>query len=70
MKSQINPVVAVVIVVVLLLGVGLFLWKGSSGPGGTGRVESNLDFSKAEKDPAKMQSSLQDALKKEEAGKK
>ena len=70
MKSQINPVVAVVVIVVLLLGVGLFIWKGSQGPGGTGRVESNLDFSKAEKDPVKMQAGLQDALKKEEAAKK
>lgn len=74
MKSQINPVVAVILIVVVVAVAGFLIWRGSQGVNtGSGRLKSDLDFSKMEKDPVKLQQGIQELLRKEQqekAGKK
>lgn len=66
MKSQVNPIVAVVVVVVLLLGAALFFWKGSQGANsGSGKLQSDLNMDKIEKDPEKLRQSIEESLKKD-----
>ena len=67
MKTQINPVVAGVVIVVVLAVVGFFIWRGagqSRGPG-EGKMKSDLDMSKMEQDPAKHQKEIDDLLKRD-----
>jgi len=68
MKSQINPVVAIVVIALVVLVVGAFIWKSTSGtaPGG-GKRNTTLDLNKMEKDPVKLMQGLQELKQKEDA---
>jgi len=72
MKSQVSPAVAAILIVIVVAVVGMFLYKSTSGPTqpGGGKLQSDLDFSKVEKDPVKLQAQLKADLDKAEAGKK
>jgi hypothetical protein len=65
MKSQINPAVGIGIVVVVALGAIFMLWRGSLGVNKSGgRMQSDLDFSKIEKDPEKLKKELEESIRK------
>ena len=65
MKSQINPTVAIGILVVVALGAVFMLWRGSLGVNKSGgRMQSDLDFSKIEKDPEKLKKGIEESLRK------
>ncbi len=66
MKSEVNPLIAGIVIVILVAVLGFFIWKHSQGPNtGSGRMRSDLDMSKAQKDPAKFQQDLQDLIKRD-----
>jgi len=66
LKQQVSPVVAIVIIVIVLLGVGAFIYKGSQGVNpGSGKLQSDLDFGKMEKDPAKFEAGVRESLAKD-----
>jgi len=57
LKREINPVVAVVIILLVVAIVGAVMWKNlpRNVPPGQGRRQSDLDLSRAAKDPAQFQ---------------
>ncbi len=64
MKTQVNPIVVGVVIAVVLIGVGIFLWKGGQGVnGGSGKLQSNLGA--AETDPTKFQQGIAESLKRD-----
>ncbi len=67
MNKQINPVVAVIIIVVFIAIVGAIMWKNlpQSVPPGQGRKQSDLDLSKATKDPVQFQKEVQELLERD-----
>jgi hypothetical protein len=66
LKSEVNPLIAGIVIVILVVVLGFFIWKRSQGPNtGPGRMRANLDMSKAQKDPARFQQELQDLLKRD-----
>ncbi len=67
LKSQINPVVALVIILLFIAVVGAVIWKNlpQSVPPGQGRKQSDLDLSKATKDPAQFQKEVQELLERD-----
>ncbi len=67
MNKQINPVVAVIIIVVFIAIVGAIVWKNlpQSVPPGQGRKQSDLDLSKATKDPVQFQKEVQELLERD-----
>lgn len=56
MNKQINPVLAIIIIVVFIAIVGVVMWKNlpKPVPPGQGRQQSDLDLSRATKDPAQF----------------
>ncbi|GBC97376.1 hypothetical protein HRbin16_03199 [bacterium HR16] len=69
MNKQINPVLAVIIIVVFIAIVGVVMWKSlpQNVPPGQGRKQSDLDLSKATKDPAQFQKEVQELLARDRA---
>lgn len=69
MNKQIHPVLAVIIIVVFIAVVGAVIWKNlpQSVPPGQGRKQSDLDFSKATKDPVQFQKEVQELLARDRA---
>lgn len=67
LRSQINPVVAIIIILVFIAIVGAVMWKNlpQSVPPGQGRKQSDLDLSKATKDPAQFQKEVQQLLERD-----
>ena len=65
-RSVVNPVVVVIVLVVVLVGVALAFWKGAQGVHtGSGKMQSDLDFSKMEKDPNKLKQGIEESLRKD-----
>lgn len=63
MKSQVNPVVAIVVIVVVVLAVlGVLAMKTGNNTGK--RLETGLDSSQMEKDPAGARKALADDVQK------
>jgi hypothetical protein len=69
MNKPINPVLAIIIIVVFIAIVGAIMWKNlpQSVPPGQGRRQSDLDLSKATKDPAQFQKEVQELLARDRA---
>ncbi|GIV16378.1 MAG: hypothetical protein KatS3mg022_1813 [Armatimonadota bacterium] len=69
MNKQINPVLAIIIIVAFVAIVGAIMWKNlpQSVPPGQGRRQSDLDLSKATKDPAQFQKEVQELLARDRA---
>lgn len=67
LRSQINPVVAIIIILAFIAVVGALMWKNlpQSVPPGQGRKQSDLDLSKATKDPAQFQKEVQQLLERD-----
>ncbi|MGQ9881359.1 MAG: hypothetical protein ACUVSV_10925 [Armatimonadota bacterium] len=64
LKREISPVVAVIIILLFIAIVGAVMWKRlpQSVPPGQGRKQSDLDLSKAAKDPVQFQKEVQQLL--------
>jgi hypothetical protein len=70
MKKEISPVVAIALIVVVLAGAGFFLWKQTGGRSAAqGKLTSDLDASKMEKDPEKLRKGLEDLMARDRAAK-
>ncbi|MCS6829820.1 MAG: hypothetical protein RMM08_02840 [Armatimonadota bacterium] len=69
MNRQISPVVAILIIAAFIAIVGAIMWKNlpQSPPPGQGRKQSDLDLSKAVKDPAQFQKEMQELLARDRA---
>jgi cell division protein FtsX len=69
MNKQIHPVAAIVIIALFIAMVGVFMWKNlpQSAPPGQGRQQSDLDLSKATKDPVQFQKEVQELLERDRA---
>jgi hypothetical protein len=69
MNKQINPVLAIIIIVVFIAIVGVVMWKNlpKPVPPGQGRQQSDLDLSRATKDPAQFQKEVQELLARDRA---
>jgi Cu/Ag efflux pump CusA len=69
MNKQINPVLAIIIIVVFIAIVGVVMWKNlpQPAPPGQGRKQSDLDLSRATKDPAQFQKEVQELLARDRA---
>lgn len=67
LRSQIHPMVAIVIILVFIAIVGAVMWKNlpQSVPPEQGRKQSDLDLSKATKDPAQFQKEVQQLLERD-----
>jgi hypothetical protein len=70
MKKEVSPVVAIALVVIVLAGAGFYLWKQSGGRSAAqGKMQSDLDMSKMEKDPEKFKKELDDLMARDRASK-
>ncbi len=69
MNKQINPVLAIIIIVVFIAIVGVVMWNNlpKPVPPGQGRKQSDLDLSRATKDPAQFQKEVQELLARDRA---
>lgn len=67
MNKPINPVLAVIIIVVFIAIAGALIWRNlpQNVPPGQGRKQSDLDLSKATKDPVQFQKEVQELLERD-----
>ncbi len=71
MKQTIKPGILIAIVAGLLIGISLIFWKTTGGRSeGQGRLESDLDTSKMEKNPAEFQKELDALIARDKAAHK
>lgn len=71
MKKPLSPAVIAVILGLVAVGVGLFFWKQSGGPGGGGAGGGRLksDLGPMEQDPEKFKKGMDELLAASKKGK-
>ncbi|MCS6949122.1 MAG: hypothetical protein RMM06_11810 [Armatimonadota bacterium] len=69
MNRQVHPVLAIIIIVVFVAIVGAFIWRSlpQGASPGQGRKRSDIDLSRATKDPAQFQKEVQELLERDRA---
>jgi hypothetical protein len=68
MKQEVNPIVVIAIIAALVIGVGIFFWRGTAGRSpAQGRMKTDLDTSMMEKNPAEFQKELNALIERDKA---
>jgi hypothetical protein len=68
MKQEVNPIVVIAIIAAVVIGAGIFFWRGTAGRSeAQGRLKSDLDTSMMEKNPAEFQKELNALIERDKA---
>ena len=66
MKKEVNPLLVGIVILALVVGLGVFFWQRTAGRSpGQGKLQIDLDLSKAEKDPAKFTKEMDDLVRRD-----
>ncbi len=68
MKQEVNPIVVIAIIAAVVIGAGIFFWRGTVGRSpAQGRMKTDLDTSMMEKNPAEFQKELNALIERDKA---